>query len=186
MRNLLGGLLGTVLGSYILVLILNLSQPAYPQEVTAIWMLLAGSYNLSQSFVALLNPLTVVSYLIVWLAIGLITGLFSKSGWNAARTAVWTGVWICILAITSVLLIDPTFWSDPDRNWSLLLLFASTIVAANLTLLSAYPITRVMKMLRQEKELPIPEGIQTKCECGAVFKSKPMICSECGRILAEE
>ncbi|MHA2069868.1 MAG: hypothetical protein ACXABY_36350, partial [Candidatus Thorarchaeota archaeon] len=86
MRNLLGGLLGTILGSYLLVLILNLSQPAYPQEVTGIWMLLGGSYNLSQIFAALFNPLTVVSYLIVWLIMGLIVGLFSRSGWNAVRT----------------------------------------------------------------------------------------------------
>jgi hypothetical protein len=29
-----------------------------------------------------------------------------------------------------------------------------------------------------------PEKIETVCECGAVFKSRPMLCSECGRQLA--
>ncbi len=186
MRNTLGGLVATLIGSWLMVFILNQSQPAYPQEVASIWVLLAGSYSLSQSYVALFNPLTVGSYMLVWLIVGLVIAPFSKSGWNAVRTAVWTGVWVSIWALTSTLLLNPAFWIDANRNWSLLLLFTSTIVTANIALLSAYPTTRIIRMTHREGELPIPEKIETICECGAVFKSKPMLCSECGKVFSEE
>ncbi|MHA2042373.1 MAG: hypothetical protein ACW975_10975 [Candidatus Thorarchaeota archaeon] len=117
---------------------------------------------------------------------GLVIAPFSKSGWNAVRSAVWTGVWVSIWALTSILLLNPAFWSDPNRNLDLLLLFTSTIISASLTLLSAYPISRIIRIARRERELPIPEKIETICECGAVFKSKPLVCSECGRTLSEE
>jgi len=183
MRNLLGGLLGTLIGSWLLVLILNLNPPSYPQEVIGLWTFLEGSYSLSQSYVTMFSLPTLASYLLVWLIMGAVTAPFSKSGWNAVRTALWTGVWISIWALASILLLNPGFWSDPRRNWSLLLLFTSTIIASTLTLLSAYPITRIMRMARRERELPIPDKIETICECGAVFKSRPLVCSECGRTL---
>ncbi len=186
MRNLLGGLLGTLIGSWLLVFILNLSQPTYPQEVAALWVLLAGSYSLSQSYAALFNPLMVVAYVVVWLVIGLVLAPFSKSGWNAVRTTVWTGVWISIWALTSILLLNPTFWNDPSRNWDLLILFTSTIITANIALVTTYPVARIIKSARRERELPVPEKIETICECGAVFKSKPLVCSECGRMISEE
>ncbi|MHA1924398.1 MAG: hypothetical protein ACXABV_13225 [Candidatus Thorarchaeota archaeon] len=186
MRNTLGGLMATLIGSGLMIFLLNQSQPTYPPEVDSLWLILAGSYRLSQSYIALFNPLTIGSYILVWLIMGLVIAPFSKSGWNAVRTAVWTGVWVSIWALTSVLLLNPAFWSDASRNWNLLLLFTSTIVAANITLLSAYPITRLIKMAHREREVPIPEKIETVCECGAVFKSKPLVCSECGRTLPKE
>ncbi|MHA2119028.1 MAG: hypothetical protein ACW98J_08910, partial [Candidatus Thorarchaeota archaeon] len=128
MRNTLGGLAATLIGSWLLVFMLSQSQPAYPPEVASIWVLLAGSYSLSQSYLALFNPLVVVSYMLVWLIMGLVIAPFSKSGWNTVRTAVWTGVWISIWTLTSTLLLNPAFWIDANRNWSLLLLFTSTIM----------------------------------------------------------
>ena len=88
MRNMLGGLLATLIGSLLLVYILDLSQPAYPQEVIAIWALLVGSHSLSHSFTVFFDPLMLASYLLVWLIMGLVIAPFSKSGWNAVRTAV--------------------------------------------------------------------------------------------------
>jgi hypothetical protein len=41
-------------------------------------------------------------------------------------------------------------------------------------------------MTHREREHPIPEKIETICECGAMFKSIPMMCSECGKIFSEE
>jgi hypothetical protein len=184
MRNMLGGLLATLTGSWLLAFILNISQPAYPQEVIVLWRFLAGSYSLSQSYAVLIEPLLLVLYLLVWLAMGFVIAPFSKSGWNAVRTAVWTGVWVSIWALASILLLNSAFWSDPSRNLNLLLIFTSTIIASNLTLLSAYPITRIVRMARRERELPIPDKIETICVCGAVFKSRPLVCSECGRTLS--
>jgi hypothetical protein len=65
-------------------------------------------------------------------------------------------------------------------------LFISTIMTASITLFSAYPLSRIIQLASRESELPIPEGIETSCRCGTVFKSKPMVCSECGRTLSHE
>jgi hypothetical protein len=67
MRNMLGGLLAAFIGSLLLVYIFDLSQPAYPQEVIAIWALLVGSHSLSQSYTIFLDPFMLASYLLVWL-----------------------------------------------------------------------------------------------------------------------
>ncbi|MFW9912562.1 MAG: hypothetical protein ACFFEU_08820 [Candidatus Thorarchaeota archaeon] len=186
MRNMLGGLLAAFIGSWLLVFILNLSQPAYPQEFIFLWWFLAGSHYLSHTYTVLSDPFTLISYLLVWLIMGPIVSLFSKSGWNSVRTAIWAGVWISIWALTSILLLDSTFWNDPNRNWSLLILFTSTIMTASITLLSAYPVTRIIRLASRERELPIPERIEARCQCGAVFKSKPIVCSECGRTISYE
>jgi hypothetical protein len=186
MRNMLGGLLAAFIGSWLLVFILNLSQPAYPQELIFLWGFLTGSQYLSHTYTVLSDPFTLVSYLLVWLIMGLIVAPFSKSGWNSVRTAIWAGVWISIWAVTSILLLNPEFWSDPNRNWSLLILFTSTIMTASITLLSAYPVTRIIRLAFRERELPIPERIEARCQCGAVFKSKPIVCSECGRTFSYE
>ncbi|MFX1262052.1 MAG: hypothetical protein ACFFAZ_08200 [Promethearchaeota archaeon] len=184
MRNMLGGLLAAFIGSWLLVFTLNLSQPAYPQGLIFLWGFLTGSQYLSHTYTVLSDPFTLVSYLLVWLIMGLIVAPFSKSGWNSVRTAIWAGVWISIWAVTSILLLNPDFWSDPNRNWSLLILFTSTIMTASITLLSAYPVTRIIRLAFRERESPIPERIEARCQCGAVFKSKPMVCSECGRTLS--
>ena len=152
MRNMLGGLLAAFVGSWLLVFILNLSQPAYPQELIILWGLLAGSQYLSHTYMLFSDPLTLASYFLVWLIMGLIVAPFSRSGWNSVRTAIWTGVWVSIWALTSILLLDPAFWSDPSRNWSLLILFTSTILAASLTLLSAYPISRIIRLASRERD----------------------------------
>lgn len=186
MRNLVGGLIGAVLGSWLFAIMMNAVQPAYPPEVLVIWQLLAGSHLLSYSVTQLLEPATVIYYILIWLFIGGIIAPFSKSAWNAVRTSVWTGVWISIFAVTSVLLLDPNFWSSTSRNWELLVLFVSTTVAALLALLSATPIVRLLEIIRREAAQPIPEKIETICECGAVFKSKPLLCSECGRTLSTD
>ncbi|MFW9862580.1 MAG: hypothetical protein ACFFET_09865 [Candidatus Thorarchaeota archaeon] len=186
MRNMLGGLLAAIIGSWLLVFILNLSQPAYPQELIFLWGLLTGSQYLSHTYTLLSDPFALVSYSAVWVIMGFIIAPFSKSGWNSVRTAVWTGVWVSVWALTSILLLDPAFWSDPNRNWSLLILFTSTIMTASISLLSAYPAARIIRLASRERELPIPEKIETRCQCGAVFKSKPIVCSECGRTLHNE
>ncbi|MFX0055223.1 MAG: hypothetical protein ACFFAD_09870 [Candidatus Hermodarchaeota archaeon] len=186
MRNMLGGLLAAIIGSWLLAFILNLSQPAYPQELIFLWVLLAGSQYLSHTYTLLSDPFTLVSYLAVWLIMGFIIAPFSKSGWNSVRTAIWTGVWVSIWALTSILLLNPAFWSDPNRNWSLLILFTSTILTSSITILPGYPVSRIIRLVSRERELPLPERIETRCQCGTVFKSKPMVCSECGRILSNE
>jgi hypothetical protein len=81
---------------------------------------------------------------------------------------------------------DPAYWDitlNPLRNYDLLYQFTTSLVTSLMALLSAIPMTIVIDRARQTAEPPIPDKIETRCECGAVFRSNPLICSECGAIL---
>jgi hypothetical protein len=66
---------------------------------------------------------------------------------------------------------------------SLVSLFVTDLITAPLSLVSCIPIGMFAAWLSSSEAKP-PEKIETVCECGAVFKSRPMFCSECGRQLA--
>lgn len=186
MRNILSGLLAVLAGSYVLVLLLGLSQPLYPDPISMIWIILAGSSSLQSTFSFIFDPSVALAYITSWIVIGLIIGPFSKAGWNTVRSALWVGLIHAILALASLLLLEPTFWDiviNPNRNLALFYQFATSLIVALLTLPSAIPTALIVNKLGQQSEPPVPTKIETKCECGAVFQSKPMICSECGRRL---
>jgi hypothetical protein len=48
---------------------------------------------------------------------------------------------------------------------------------------SSIPAVRIISKFRKEKDLPPPERIETICQCGVVYKSRPLLCAECGRSL---
>ncbi|MFX1266073.1 MAG: hypothetical protein ACFFCK_01490 [Promethearchaeota archaeon] len=181
MRNLLGGLTGSVTGAWLLVILLAPDPVPYPSPFDTVWILLAGCERLQQSVPHLLDPNTIVAYLVSWLAIGVIIAPFSKSHWNAVRTSVWVGVIIGILSLTSILVLDPAFWASASRNWDVVVLFSTSIIVGLLSLVTALPLVKLISLAQRETKLPPPESIRTTCECGAVFKSRPMLCSECGR-----
>ncbi|MFW9799314.1 MAG: hypothetical protein ACFFD9_02680 [Candidatus Thorarchaeota archaeon] len=185
MRNLLGGLVGALVGAWFLVTFLALEPTPYPSPFDSFWILLHGAAQLQQALPYLLDSETIGLYLASWLVVGIVTGLFSKSSWNAVRTSVWAGIVVFLLTLTSILVLEPIFWTSPNRNWDLVFLFASSIIVASLSLLSSVPTVRILKILQRGKTLPPPQKIQTVCECGAVFKSRPILCSNCGRRLAE-
>ncbi|MFW9807560.1 MAG: hypothetical protein ACFFFK_12600, partial [Candidatus Thorarchaeota archaeon] len=95
----------------------------------------------------------------------------------------WVGLIHAIIALISLVLLDAGFWERASRNFDLLYQFSISLILSMLALPSAIPIASVVEKLGREAEPPIPSIIQTVCECGAVFQSKPMICSECGRTL---
>ena len=188
MRNILSGLFAVVVGAYALVHFLGLSQPLYPEPFSMIWIVLAGSNALQSTLSFILIPSVALAYVISWIVIGLIIGPFSKAGWNTVRSAMWVGLIHAILALASLLLLQPTFWdlvANPSRNIDLFYHFATSMIVALLTLPSALPTALIVNKFGQQTEPPIPTKIETKCECGAVFKSRPMLCSECGRRLSE-
>ncbi len=188
MRNSLSGFAAVVVGSYIIVGFLGLVQPIYLSPVGLAWPLLAGSYALQSTFSSILNPSFTLVYVISWIVVGLIIGPFSKVGWNTLRSAIWVGLILAIFALASFLL-DPanaSFWTDPSRNVGLFYHFTTSLIISLLALPSALLIAVVSRNLQRETEQPIPEKIETICECGAVFKSRPMMCSECGRQLNED
>jgi hypothetical protein len=188
MRNFIGGLAGIVVGSYSLVILAGLptSQPAYPGPFDMFWFLLNGSWVFQSTIQELLNQSLVGALVISWLIIGVVIAPFSRKGWNLLRSALWVGIFLTVLALVFQLVEDPAFWDinlNPTRNYDLLFQFGTSIVVSLFALPSAIPITISIERARRKGESPIPEKIETICECGAVFKSNPLICSECGRTL---
>ncbi|MFW9788470.1 MAG: hypothetical protein ACFFE2_07860 [Candidatus Thorarchaeota archaeon] len=183
MKNFVGGLLAVFIGSMVIVMFLGLTQPVYPEPFNIFWFLFAGSYAIQTT---LLNPLTLISvglYILTWIVMGLVIAPFSKPGWNTVRSALWVGLIHAVLALMSTLFTEPGFWESASRNYQLLTKFTTSLLLSILSLPAAIPAAIIVERVGREAEPPIPSKIETVCECGAVFKSKPMMCSECGRIL---
>jgi len=185
MRNLLGGIIGILIGSLLLTILVGLSDPIYSWPYSMIWFLLSGSDALRLSSDGLFNPTSSLRYILTWILIGVIIGLFSKKGWNTIRSMLWAGLILGILSLASVLLLNPGYWIAPTRNLDLMYHFIGTMLISLFAIPSAIPITIIIEKVRRQSEEPIPEKIETTCECGAVFKSNPLICSECGKQLRD-
>jgi len=185
MRNLIAGLLGTVIGAVLIVILLGPSQPSYPAPYDKVWFIFAGSNALQTTPYGLLKFSTSITFLITWIVIGIIIAPFSKKGWNTVRSAIWIGIFQGIVVLASLLLTNPEFWSASTRNLELVYIFATSLLVSLCSLISAYPMSILLVRARKQSEAPIPQMIETRCQCGAVFKSKPLICSECGTVLRE-
>ncbi|MFW9959618.1 MAG: hypothetical protein ACFFDV_01280 [Candidatus Thorarchaeota archaeon] len=188
MRNFLGGLIGIVIGSFSLVNLagLNSSQPSFPDPFKALGFLPNGSWVFQSTLQELFNQTLVIPILASWLIVGVVVAPFSRKGWNLLRSTIWVGVFLTIFALMFQILENPSFWDvnlNPTRNYDLLFQFVTSIIVSLFALPSAIPITLIIEKTQQTKDPPIPDKIETKCECGAVYKSNPLICSECGRIL---
>jgi hypothetical protein len=185
MRNSLGGFIGVLVGSVTIVMLLSIPNPEYSWPYSSLWYILSGSSALYSSFEGFLNPSTVMGYLLTWIIVGLAISPFSNKGWNTLRTALWGGLFLGILSLSSMMLLDANFWTSPSRNIELLYYFVISIFVSLCSLPSAVPTTFVIERIRKQSEEPIPEKIETICDCGAIFKSNPLICSECGKQLRE-
>jgi hypothetical protein len=188
MRNIVGGSVAVVLGSLLLTYALGIGPPMYPEPFQTISFLLFGSTMLGESLTGFLNTASVGSYLVTWVAIGALVALFSQKGWNTIRTLMWIALISGLLSLLSKVLLEPAFWDPiltPTRNFQILGLFVMMVAVSLIALPIAYPLTIVKERAMRGSEPPIPDHIETVCECGAVFKSNPLMCSECGRTLRE-
>ncbi|MFW9768745.1 MAG: hypothetical protein ACFFF9_06725 [Candidatus Thorarchaeota archaeon] len=177
--------MAVVVGSTLIVWLTNLTQPTYPEPFDVIWMLLIGSSTLQSTLSFITDVNNVLAFLASWIVIGVIIGPFSKFGWNTVRSVLWVGFIHAILSLASLLLLNPAFWEMSSRNFELLYQFATSMIVALLALPSALLSALLIKRIRTQTDPPIPVKIETICECGAVFKSRPMLCSECGRKLSD-
>jgi len=187
MRNVLSAIVAAVVGSFLLAILLGIPEPIYPEPFNIAWMLLAGSEALAATASLGLTSV-IIPYLITWLVVGFLIGPFSRVGWNTLRSTLWVGFVLAIFALASELLLNPGFWIlevNPDRNYDLLILFISSLIIALLSLPTALASSYLTNRLGQQAEPEVPIKIETICECGAVFKSKPMLCAECGRSLTD-
>lgn len=163
MRNIVGGALAALIGS------LSLGG------------ILVGADILRQTYPLILSADFTFSLLLTWMLLGVVSGVFSNSPWNSVRTAAWIGTFLSLLSVANILSSSPEFWASPDRNFALLLIFASSIIVSLLTVPPAVLVISVKKHLLREQERPPPSKIESVCPtCGAVFKSVPLLCSECG------
>jgi len=185
MRNLLGGLIAILVGSVIIVALHNIQDPVFLWPYSSVWFILSGSSALKSTFENILNSDMLIGFILTWIVIGLIVALFSKKGWNTLRTSLWAGFILGIFSLITLFLESPSFWTSPTRNLDLVYHFLTSILASLLALPSAIPTTMVKERIMRQAEEPIPDRIQISCECGAVFKSNPLICSECGRQLRD-
>lgn len=183
MKNFVGGFIAVIIGSLAITILLQLPPPSYPEPFNDIWYILTGSNALQKTLFSPTTAPTILLYFASWVIIGLIIGLFSKPGWNTVRSAIWVGLICAIFALISLLLLKPDFWTSSSRNIELLSQFSISLVLSILSLISGVPTAMIVERLGIESEPPIPSKIETVCECGAVFKSKPLMCSECGRPL---
>lgn len=185
MRNSLGGLIGVLLGAFAIVVLGGVVNPTYSWPYSTIWIILSGSSVLKSTIDGISDPSTILGYILTWIIIGVVVAPFSKKGWNTLRSAIWVGIILGILSLASVLLLNPDYWTSPTRNLDLVYHFVMSISISLFAIPSAVPTTLVIHRLRKQAEAPIPEKIETSCECGAVFKSNPLICSECGKQLRD-
>ena len=185
MKNSLGGLVAILVGSATIVALLNIQNPVFSWPYNSVWLIFSGSSALIATLGNILNPELIIGYILTWIIIGLIIAPFSKKGWNTLRTSLWAGLFLGIFSLVTLLLENPNFWILPTRNLQLVYHFLTSIIVTLLALPSAIPVTMIKERIMKHAEEPIPDKIETSCECGAVFKSNPLICSECGRQLRE-
>ncbi|NHJ13261.1 MAG: hypothetical protein EAX95_06260 [Candidatus Thorarchaeota archaeon] len=168
MRNIIGGVIAALLGALCL------------------GGILAGADILRQTYPLVFDASYALPLLLTWMLLGVISGAFSNSPWNSVRTAVWIGTFLSILSVANILSNNPEFWTSPDRNFALLIIFIGTLMTSLLTVPSAVVVISVKTHFLREKERPPPTKIESVCSvCGAVFKSVPLMCSECGAAMTE-
>lgn len=185
MRNLIGGVVGAIIACLIIVIINNAPLYIYPEPFGQIWFILDGPRYFDFSITMLQNTAILVGLLISIGVAGITLSIFSQNAGNTIRTCLWMGITLGSLHVASILLVDSSFWTSAERNVTLLILFIQNILIALTSIVSAIPLVWLRKRLMDKNEEVLPPIIQTKCECGAIFKSNPLICSECGRKLKE-
>ncbi|MGY5874487.1 MAG: hypothetical protein RTU30_01965 [Candidatus Thorarchaeota archaeon] len=185
MKNMVGGFIASVIGSIMIVSLAGMTQ-IYPAPFDVMWIFLTGATGL-HPITLIVNSGLMLPYITTWIVMGCVEGLFSDSKWNAVRTAMWVAIIITLLSLVSALIIDPALWNieQTQRNWSLVLHLVGSLLISMTSLVGAIPVVSILGYFRREREIPPPERIETICDCGAVFKSNPMLCSECGSSLRE-
>ncbi len=181
MRNLFGGVIGCILGVSSFVFLTNSLHLVWPSFLNSISFILEGAFYLNLYTFPDTNHL--FHWFVAWLIVGIVIAVFSKSISNSIRTTLWTAVTIFILFIAGVFIQNPSFWQSTDRNFFLLFWFMRSILTSMITFASSIPLLFVKRHVSKEKEILPPTKIETICSCGAVYKSKPLICAECGRYL---
>ena len=187
MRNFLGGAVGFLIGVALSLLLLATSTPEFPQSVEILVPILVGAQLLHPTVVAN-NFELLPMYVIIWLIIGIFSGLSATSKWNTFRTSLWVSIFVVLFSLLSIFILDPTLWTADQlqRNWGIILHFIAGLCVIPLTMPTAIPVYMIINKIQAEAEQPQPEKIETRCICGAVFRSNPLICSDCGRILRED
>ncbi len=182
MKNLIGGVIGALVACVVISFMSGIPLSTYPDPFNQIGFILDGPPLLETAYFSFFNARSLVNLLIVIVFSGIVLVLFSKNQGSVVRTILWMGASLGSIHVASVLLMNPAFWTSADRNFALLMIYIQNILISIPTIVASVPLMRFKAWLNRGEVL-IPPKIETICECGAVFKSRPMICSECGKTL---
>jgi len=173
MRNLGGAVIAVICGSW-LAIALQLGSIVDP---AILFRLLEGATQLI--LIGQETPFQMLAMTLpAWLVMGAIAGVLAEPGWNDVRSSMWIGSLLALLTIASLLIDNPALWYATERNMVLFLVFVRSLLIAQLSLVSAVPVSYLLHLAKTQRALPPPEEIRTVCVCGAVFKSRPEICSQ--------
>ncbi len=180
MRNFLGAISAVIIGTYLIS-----ATPAepYPQPLSIMGFLLAGSTVLLDTLNVLMTERALM-ILATWIVMGLTMGIASDSKGNMMRTVMWTGFILSMASLIDLFALNPALWTADmvERNIAIVVRVIKGPLVALIGLIMALPtVTAINRFRRPEAAQLTP--ILTKCECGAVFKSRPVLCSECGRMI---
>ncbi len=182
MKNLIGGIVCAIVGTEVIALLVNSQQYSWSGIIPQFATILEGAFLLA-IYGKLGLEFYAIQFITAWCIIGVVAAGFSDSKANSIRTLMWNGVAISLLVISGIMIQGPGFWQSSDRNLTILLSFVRCVAISLLALVTAVPISHALEISRRAGEAEAPEKIETVCECGAVYKSNPMICAECGRRL---
>ncbi len=187
MKNILGGIIGFVAGCILAVNLIVITNPLYPSNFQWFSLILFGS-ELLHPAILITDSEYIIQFVLIWIIVGIFGGLSASSKWNTLRTALWFALIVSIVSLASIFILDPALWTTDQalRNVGILLHVVCALIMIPLTLPAAIPVWILLSKIQSEKEQPQPIKIETKCPCGAIFKSNPLICSECGEKLREE
>ena len=183
MKNLLGGILGAVVTCITLYFLAIVPLHNYPEPFNHIWILLDGPMYQEAALNSLIHLESIVTLVVPLCVGGIVIAGFSKNISNSVRTLLWMGVALGTFYIASVLLLNPAFWTGVDRNILLLTYYLRSILLSFLALVVAIPLLLLKSWAINRDSLVVVPKIETTCECGAVFRSRPLICSNCGKDL---
>jgi hypothetical protein len=186
MKNFLGGLASFIVGCFLSISLIHSQIPEFPPLVEFLSPIFLGSELLHPNYITTLE--LIGPFILLWLPIGLISGVSASSYWNSIRTVFWCIIFVVLFSLLSIFIQNPLLWTEDQalRNWSIILHFVGALVVIPITLPFAIPVVYVIRKIQAEVEQPKPEKIETICTCGAIFKSNPLICSECGSRLRDE
>ncbi|MHA1595988.1 MAG: hypothetical protein ACTSXJ_03360 [Candidatus Baldrarchaeia archaeon] len=145
-------------------------------------------FKISWAFVFLKDP----QFLIIVFTIGCaLTAAFRKQNFNVTPVVVLSMFFVAFL-ILYLLHHYSTTWESLSSLEKLIFVFLMVVnlsvkgIILSFPAVTCYLVRKITQRGKEERKTPIIAFKTIKCPlCGAVYRSNPIICSQCGAILSE-